>query len=116
MSACYPDSPIEGSPKVPGCDGHLVAEDPTRLQGPDLGFVLYEDKYAHATYPVRVIERSYVWAPEQHYTGQDGHGNRHYDWSVIERGPGKYRSIVVNDTDLSPLPKGARIIYGLVLV
>lgn len=78
-----------------------VPVNPDRLQGPLVGqFALYYDQV------VRVIERSYVWAPEQHHEGGplDGyHGTRRYDWSVIERGPDGYRTVVVNDTDLTPL-------------
>lgn len=89
--------------------GHpLPPENPERLQGPDLGYAVYHDKYAEqrgepADVAVRVIHRSYVWSPgECRHRG----GYRHYDWSVIERGPGKYRAVVVNDTDLRPLAQG----------
>lgn len=122
MRPCYPDMPnTKYRTNVPGCDGTLVPEDPARLEGPELGFAIYHDKYAEqrgeeADYVVRVIERSYVWSPELHgdparLTG--AHGHRHYDWSVIERGPGKYRAVVVNDTDLSPLPEKAHVTYAM---
>ncbi len=48
-----------------------------------------------------MIERSYVWSPGE---CRSNGGYRRYDWSVIERGPDKYRAVVVNDTDLEPLP------------
>jgi hypothetical protein len=86
-------------------EGHVLApERPERLAGPEVGaFMLYHDKYRDEDRVVRVMHRSYVWAPEQH--NPDGtHGYRHYDWSVIEEGPNEYRVVVVNDTDLSPLP------------
>jgi hypothetical protein len=87
--------------------GHpLPVEDPAKLQGPELGFALYEDKHAGEIVVVKVIERSYVWSPgECRACG----GYRHYDWSVIEEGPNKYRAVVVNDTDLSPIPAGQRV-------
>jgi len=112
MSACYPTlANTEYRQNVPGCDGTPVPEDPSKLQGPELGYAVYHDKYAErdgrpADVAVRVIARSYVWAPEEHHdqtkvTG--AHGYRNYDWSVIERGPGGYRAVVVSDTDLRPL-------------
>lgn len=91
--------------------GHpLPPEDPAMLRGPELGFALYADKYAGEDVAVRVLERSYVWSPgECRAKG----GLRHYDWSVIERGPDKYRAVVVNDTDLSPIPEDLRVVYTL---
>lgn len=81
-------------------------ERPEKLQGPEVGeFVVYHDSYAQTNVVVRVIARSYVWAPgDPAYRG----GSRRYDWKVIERGPGEYRAVVVNDTDLAPLPDGMR--------
>lgn len=94
--------------------GHpLPPVDPARLTGPEVGeFVLYNDKYRGEQVVVRVVERSYVWSPGE---CRSKGGYRHYDWSVIEEGPGKYRAVVVNDTDLSPIPDGSRVVttYGL---
>jgi hypothetical protein len=84
--------------------GHpLPPEDPEKLQGPEVGtYMLYHPKYGDAApVVVRVIQRSYVWSPGE---CRSYGGHRHYDWSVIEEGPDGYRSIVVNDEDLSPLP------------
>lgn len=96
--------------------GHpLPPEDPAKVRGPEVGtYVLFHTKYPEPhDEVVRVVERSYVWSPGE-CRAKGGH--RRYDWSVIERGPGKYRSVVVNDTDLSPLPEGARVktTYSLV--
>lgn len=94
--------------------GHpLPPEDPARLQGPPLGFALYHDKYASKkagtdVYTVvKVIERSYVWSPGE---CRSGGGYRHYDWKVIEEGPNKYRAVVVDDADLTPLPPEVRVL------
>lgn len=105
--------------------GHpLPPEEPTKLQGPELGFVIYQptplrnhirnaatgetviQTIERPAIVVRVIERSYVWSPGE--CCEQG-GYRHYDWSVIEEGPNKYRAVVVNDTDLRPLPEGQRV-------
>lgn len=91
------------------CDGHLVPEHPERLTGPEVGDLCV---YRDLDYPqwhntvVRVILRSYVWSPEMH-TGPEGHGYRHYDWSVIETSPGK--TMVVDDDKLVPLVTGTRV-------
>lgn len=89
--------------------GHpLPAVDPARLTGPEPGtFMLYQSKYQPEPIVVRVIEQSYVWSPGE---CRHGGGYRHYDWSVIEEGPNRYRAIVVNDSDLSPLPEGGRVV------
>jgi hypothetical protein len=86
--------------------GHpLPPEDPDKLQGPEVGeFVIYRDSYV-----VRVLHRSYVWSPGE---CRSNGGYRHYDWSVIERGPGEYRAVVVNDTDLTPIPPDMRVVYA----
>lgn len=87
--------------------GHpLPVEDPARLEGPEVGtFVLYT--YKGESKVVRVLRRSYVWSPGE---CRSKGGYRHYDWSVIEEGPDEYQSVVVNDTDLSPLPTGSKVI------
>lgn len=102
--------------------GHpLPPEDPTKLQGPEVGeFVLYSPRsYVSRSVNgvmvkdppppprvVRVLHRSYVWSPGE---CRSYGGYRHYDWTVIEEGPDRYRAVVVNDTDLSPLPEGKRV-------
>lgn len=124
--------------------GHpLPPEDPAKLQGPEVGeFMVYhhvkrygtngpcdtagcvEKTNEHGTVwheqvedrIVRVIHRSYVWSPgECRAKG----GYRHYDWSVIEEGPDEYRSLVVNDSDLLPIPEqygrkaAVRLVYDV---
>jgi hypothetical protein len=85
----------------------IAPENPNLLEGPEVGsLVICRNRYG-PTRIARVIERSYVWAPDQIYG--DGHGlrvrgYRHYNWSVIEDQPGK--RVVVNDTDLTPLRVG----------
>lgn len=99
--------------------GHpLPPEDPAKLTGPEEGtYCLYQGKsYGSRFDPetgtmvrdpdpdpiiVRVIRRSYVWSPGE---CRHGGGYRHYDWSVIEEGPFGYRSVVVDDDQLTPLP------------
>jgi hypothetical protein len=94
--------------------GHpLPPVDPAKLTGPEVGeFVMYQNKYRpnDGAVVVKVLERSYVWSPgECRHKG----GYRRYDWTVIEVGPDRYRAVVVDDTDLSPLPDKAHITYGL---
>jgi hypothetical protein len=88
--------------------GHpLPPEDPAKLEGPEEGsFMLYR-KDTPKQRVVRVIHRSYVWSPGE--CRRNG-GYRHYDWSVIEEGPEGYRSVVVNDSELSPIPASYRVI------
>lgn len=96
--------------------GHpLPPDDPAKAQGPGPGtFMVYHPKgysvgdvrVANEPRIVRVVKTSYVWSPgECRAKG----GYRHYDWSVIEEGPDGYRRVVVNDTDLTPLPEGKRV-------
>lgn len=92
MTACY-DPTHEPEP-----------ENPEKLQGPlvdELVRYQYRDDPAIV---VRVIERSYVWAPEVHHPS-GFHGYRRYDWTVIQHKATGGR-IVVNDTDLSPIEIG----------
>jgi hypothetical protein len=86
--------------------GHpLPPEDPAKLKGPDVGdFVLYKGLV------VRVTQRSYVWSPGE---CRSRGGYRQYDSKVIEEGPNGYRSIVVNDSDLAPLPAKSAVTYRL---
>lgn len=101
--------------------GHpLPPVDPAKLRGPEPGtFMLFQpapirnhlrnaetgetviQTIEQPPEVVRVVEQSYVWSPgECRHRG----GHRLYDSSVVERGPGGYRRVVVNDKDLSPLP------------
>ena len=90
MSACYEP------------DHLLVPENPALLEGPEIGALCtYTSTGSLAEQTVKVLERSYVWAPEQHRP--DGyHGYRRYDWTVIAYGEGFKRRLVVDDSDLSP--------------
>ena len=108
--------------------GHPIPpEDPALLQGPEIGtYMMYAPKSRvsrmvdgamvkdpdPAPVVVRVLHRSYVWSPGE---CRSKGGYRHYDWSVIEEGPDRYRAVVVNDSDLSSLPDGkvGVIVYGM---
>lgn len=123
MTDAFTDVTLNDPPETPlpehRCDwgspwptGHpLPVENPDKLTGPEVGaFVMYHPKGRSQATVVRVLHRSYVWSPGE---CRSKGGNRRYDWSVIEEGPGKYRSVVVDDEDLSPIPSDARVIYGL---
>src|SRR4029079_11839642 len=77
-------------------------EQPGRLQGPEVGALcLYQGRYDPEPIVVRVVERSYVWAPgDPSYRG----GSRRYDWKVIDRG--QKGRLVVDDKDLTPIEAG----------
>src|SRR5512143_570933 len=85
------------TPRLWECkDMPIPPERPERLQGPEVGTLcLYSSRYQIVPMVVRVVERSYVWAPgDPAYHG----GSRRYDWKVIDRGPkGK---LCVDDKDL----------------
>ncbi len=70
---------------------------PERLRGPEVGALcVYQSRYHEGPELVRVVERSYVWAPgDPSYRG----GVRHYDWKVIAFGNGK--RLCVDDKDLA---------------
>jgi hypothetical protein len=92
------------TPRVRECR-HLPIppERPDKLQGPEVGaLVLYRhERYQPDPIVVRVVERSYVWAPgDRSYGG----GSRRYDLKVIDRGA-KGR-IVVDDKDLTAIEPG----------
>jgi hypothetical protein len=94
--------------------GHpLPAEDPARLQGPEVGThpiyvhktrtgkmvdgaIVWTETVEHQ--PSTVLARSYVWSPgECRAKG----GYRRYDWTVISTvGDGRAYTVVVDDTDL----------------
>ena len=77
----------------------IPPERPERLQGPEKGTLCeYQGRYQPERVVVRVVERSYVWAP-----GDPGYGggSRRYDWKVVELPTGK--QLCVDDSDLSPL-------------
>ncbi len=83
----------------PECEWAPVPEDPNKLQGPELGAkVIYNDpsfpRWDGMEYEVKA--RSYVWSPEKH--GPNGHGIRHYDWTVIRNEGG---GMVVDDNKLT---------------
>lgn len=77
----------------------IPPERPEKLQGPEIGTRwLYQGRHDPEPMIVRVVERSYVWAPgDPSYHG----GARRYDWKVIDRGA-KGR-LVVDDKDLRPI-------------
>lgn len=94
--------------------GHpLPAEDPARLQGPEVGTTVTYHRVRRwgegypvvwheevADLPATVIARSYVWSPgECRHNG----GYRRYDWTVVEvhEPSGKTYTVVVDDKDLS---------------
>ena len=93
MTACYDPT----HPQVP--------ERPERLTGPEIGTLCrIVSKYDWlANRVVRVLARSYVWAPEQH-NPNGTHGSRRYMDAVIEYGPGK--RLVVLQSELIPLQPG----------
>jgi len=84
-----------------------VPEDPAKLEGPEVGdYCIYVDpRYRWHNTVVKVKSRSYVWSPEEH--GPNGHGIRHYDWTVIQTGSSG--TMVVDDDKLVPLVLGTRV-------
>jgi hypothetical protein len=82
----------------------IPPERPGLLQGPEVGALcLYQDRYQTEPMVVRVLERSYVWAPgDPSYHG----GARRYDWKVIARGPNGTRTLCVDDKDLTQITEG----------
>jgi hypothetical protein len=80
------------------------AENPARLQGPEVGTLCrLSSRFARFDgRAVRIVERSYVWAPgDPAYHG----GSRHYDWKIVEYAPGQ--RVCVDDKDLTPIEVGA---------
>lgn len=110
--------------------GHpLPPEEPSKLTGPEVGtFVMYQPAplrsgkhvdgelvWTETVRPaivVEVLRRSYVWSPGE---CRSHGGYRRYDWTVIAEGPGEYRSVVVDDHQLSDLPANGRVTYGLAI-
>lgn len=93
------------TPRVRECKHMTIPpERPDKLQGPEVGALcLYSSRYQTEPVVVRVLERSYVWAPgDPAYHG----GSRRYDWKVIARGPDGTRRLCVDDKDLTPLTEG----------
>lgn len=76
----------------------IPAERPERLQGPEVGALCRYVPRSGVQEIVRVVERSYVWAPGD---ASYGGGSRRYDWKVIERQT-KGR-LCVDDKDLAPV-------------
>lgn len=83
----------------------IPPENPDKLQGPEVGALcLYQDRYQVEPMVVRVIERSYVWAPgDPSYRG----GARRYDWKIIDRGP--KGQLCVDDKDLTIIEPGVTL-------
>lgn len=72
------------------------AENPAKLQGPEVGGEYTYTRHDGSTERVTVTARSYVWAPgDPSYHG----GARRYDWKVIEYANG--RTLCVDDKDLT---------------
>jgi hypothetical protein len=94
---CDPTTPYGGGHPRP-------AEDPARLQGPEVGALCIITSKYHPGRVVRVINRSYVWSPGE---CRSNGGYRNYDWSVIDDEHG-YR-VVVNDTDLLVIDPGMNL-------
>lgn len=82
-----------------------------RLQGPEVGSLcLYQSRYQPEPMVVRVIERSYVWAPgDRAYHG----GSRRYDVKVIARNPNGTDTLLVDDKELTPLPADTLLVEGM---
>lgn len=79
---------------------------PARLTGPEVGTLCrITSKYDWlSNRVVLVLERSYVWGPDQ-----PNGGHRRYDSSVIQYGTGKSGkpfTVVVDDKDLTPIAPG----------
>jgi hypothetical protein len=97
------------TPRLALCNHYPIPpENPDRLQGPEVGSLcLYSDRFQPAPMVVRVLERSYVWAPGERSQ------SRRYDLKVIARGPNGTRHVLVDDKYLSPYDGDA--IEGTVL-
>lgn len=87
------------TPRLALCPHYPIPpENPDRLQGPEVGTLcLYQGRNDPSPIVVRVVERSYVWAPGERT------GSRRYDLKVIARGPDGARRLLVDDKDLVPL-------------
>ena len=104
------------TPRLAECKHMPIPEErPERLQGPEIGTLcLYQGRNDPAPMIVRVLARSYVWAPgDPAYHG----GSRRYDWKVIARGPNGTRSLCVDDKELTPLSadEAGSLTEGMVL-
>jgi hypothetical protein len=87
------------TPRLAECRHYPIPpERPEKLQGPEVGTLcLYQGRNDPSPIVVRVIERSYVWAPGERT------GSRRYDLKVIARGPNGTRHLLVDDKDLVTL-------------
>lgn len=90
------------TPRLAVCHHYPIPpERPERLQGPEVGALcLYQGRNDPSPVVVRVLERSYVWAPGERT------GTRRYDLKVIARGPNGTRHLLVDDKNLTPLVEG----------
>lgn len=86
------------TPRLAECQHMPIPpERPERLRGPLVGAIcVYQSQYEPGPTLVRVIERSYVWAPGD---ASYGGGSRRYDWSVVAWPSG--RTLVVDDSTLT---------------
>jgi hypothetical protein len=81
----------------------IPPENPDRLQGPEVGALCYyqDDRYQPEPTLVRVLERSYVWGPnDPSYHG----GSRRYDEKVVQFLDRPARTLVIADAKLTPAP------------
>lgn len=74
----------------------MPPENPDRLQGPEVGTLCLYRYKDEPPMVVRVLERSYVWAPGERS------GSRRYDLKVIAKGPNGTRHALVDDAALTP--------------
>lgn len=87
------------TPRLAECRHYPIpAERPDKLQGPEIGTLcLYQGRNDPSPMVVRVLERSYVWAPGERSA------SRRYDLKVIARAPNGTRRLLVDDKDLVAL-------------
>lgn len=105
------------TPRLALCPHYPIPpENPDRLQGPETGSLCLYGYKDEPPIVVRVLERSYVWAPGERS------GSRRYDLKVIAKGPNGTRRVVVDDRDLVALTDaeaasagGGPLIEGMVL-
>jgi hypothetical protein len=92
------------------CPAGIPPEDPERLQGPEVGQLVWYEGYGKyiPAQVCRVVERSYVWGPGDHnFRNADGtFGMRRYDWKVVDFGKSR---LVVDDKDLTIIEPGMKM-------
>lgn len=85
------------TPRLAECPHYPIPrENPDRLQGPEVGTLCVYRYHDDPPMIVRVLERSYVWAPGERSQ------SRRYDLKVIARGPNGTRHVLVDDATLAP--------------